>query len=160
MSDQAAVCMVSDIWTELTAMASAYARARGADRMSSFGDFIALSDRCDVSTARLVAREVSDGIIAPAYDPDALALLCAKKKGSYCVLQVRNLQINKLVQSKLQQNGTHFQVVLIFQIETFQIDWIRCGNDNFFKLISIKTVEIGTKWDEMGLILTSCYLIK
>ncbi len=73
---------------ELSPLASAYARARGADRMSSFGDFIALSDTCDLATARLVKREVSDGIIAPGYDADALALLTAKKNGNYAVVQI------------------------------------------------------------------------
>ncbi len=73
---------------ELTPMASAYARARGADRMSSFGDFIALSDTCDACTAKLVSREVSDGIIAPDYDEDALEILRKKKKGNYCVLKI------------------------------------------------------------------------
>ncbi|CAH2105463.1 unnamed protein product [Euphydryas editha] len=86
--EEAAVCMVSDVRAQLSPLASAYARARGADRMSSFGDFIALSDECDVATARLVAREVSDGIVAPAYSPAALALLRKKKGGSYCVLQM------------------------------------------------------------------------
>lgn len=65
---------------ELTPMANAYARARGADRMSSFGDFISLSDVCDVATAKLIKREVSDGIIAPGYEPEALEILSAKKK--------------------------------------------------------------------------------
>ena len=65
---------------ELTPMASAYARARGADRMSSFGDFIALSDECDECTARIIKREVSDGVIAPSYTPEALAILKEKKK--------------------------------------------------------------------------------
>ena len=73
---------------ELTPLASAYVRARGADRMSSFGDFIALSDTCDVATARLINREVSDGVIAPAYEPEALEILRAKRKGTYCVLQI------------------------------------------------------------------------
>ena len=73
---------------ELSPIASAYARARGADRMSSFGDFISLSDKCDLATAKLVKREVSDGIIAPDYDEDALALLKKKKKGNYCVIKV------------------------------------------------------------------------
>ena len=73
---------------ELSPLASAYARARGADRMSSFGDFIALSDTCDLATAKLVKREVSDGIIAPGYDADALALLTAKKNGNYAVVQI------------------------------------------------------------------------
>ena len=73
---------------ELTPLACAYARARGADRMSSFGDFIALSHKCDKATALLIKKEVSDGIIAPGYDDDALEILKAKKKGGYCVLQI------------------------------------------------------------------------
>ncbi len=73
---------------ELSPLACAYARARGADRMSSFGDFIALSDVCDVDTARLIKREVSDGVIAPGYTDEALELLKAKKKGSYNVIQI------------------------------------------------------------------------
>ena len=73
---------------ELTPLASAYARARGADRMSSFGDFISLSDPCDAATARLIKREVSDGIIAPGYDEDALEILKGKKKGNYCIIQI------------------------------------------------------------------------
>ncbi|MBR6217579.1 MAG: phosphoribosylaminoimidazolecarboxamide formyltransferase [Eubacterium sp.] len=73
---------------ELTPLASAYARARGADRMSSFGDFISLSDTCDAATARLVKREVSDGIVAPGYDEDALEILKSKKNGNYCVIQI------------------------------------------------------------------------
>ena len=73
---------------ELSALASAYARARGADRMSSFGDFISLSDICDADTAKLVKREVSDGIIAPGYTDEALEILKAKKNGNYCVIQI------------------------------------------------------------------------
>ena len=73
---------------ELTPLASAYARARGADRMSSFGDFIALSDVCDTATAKLIAKEVSDGIIAPGYDSEALEILKSKKKGAYCIIQI------------------------------------------------------------------------
>lgn len=73
---------------DLSPLASAYARARGADRMSSFGDFIALSDVCDVDTAKLIKREVSDGIIAPGYEPEALELLKAKKKGNYAVIKI------------------------------------------------------------------------
>ncbi|MCH4000124.1 MAG: phosphoribosylaminoimidazolecarboxamide formyltransferase [Lachnospiraceae bacterium] len=73
---------------ELTPLASAYARARGADRMSSYGDFISLSDVCDECTARLIRREVSDGVIAPGYEPEALAILKEKKKGNYCVLKI------------------------------------------------------------------------
>ena len=73
---------------ELTPLAKAYARARGADRMSSFGDFISLSDVCDVATAKLIKREVSDGVIAPGYEPEALEMLKAKKKGNYNVIQI------------------------------------------------------------------------
>ena len=73
---------------ELTPLASAYARARGADRMSSFGDFISLSDVCDECTARIIKREVSDGVIAPGYTPEALAILKEKKKGGYNVIQI------------------------------------------------------------------------
>lgn len=73
---------------ELSPLACAYARARGADRMSSFGDFIALSDECDGDTARLIKREVSDGVIAPGYTPEALEILKAKKKGNYNVIQI------------------------------------------------------------------------
>lgn len=73
---------------ELTPLASAYARARGADRMSSFGDFIALSDVCDADTARLIKREVSDGVIAPGYTDEAMELLLAKKKGNYNIIQI------------------------------------------------------------------------
>ena len=73
---------------ELTPLACAYARARGADRMSSFGDFISLSDECDRATALLIKKEVSDGVIAPGFSPEALEILKEKKKGGYCVLQI------------------------------------------------------------------------
>ena len=73
---------------ELSPLACAYARARGADRMSSFGDFISLSDVCDVSTAKIIKREVSDGVIAPGYEPEALEILKAKKKGNDNVIQI------------------------------------------------------------------------
>lgn len=73
---------------ELSPLACAYARARGADRMSSFGDFIALSDVCDAATARIIKREVSDGVIAPGYEPEALEILRAKKKGNYNVIAI------------------------------------------------------------------------
>lgn len=79
-------------WVEdmgkLSPLASAYARARGADRMSSFGDFISLSDVCDADTAKLIKREVSDGVIAPGYEAEALEILKAKKNGNYCVIQI------------------------------------------------------------------------
>ena len=77
-------CFVDDIeGLDDSPLACAFARARGTDRMSSYGDFIALSDKCDVTTALLIRREVSDGIIAPDYDEEALAILKAKKKGNY-----------------------------------------------------------------------------
>ncbi len=73
---------------ELSPLACAYARARGADRMSSFGDFVSLSDVCDADTARLIKREVSDGVIAPGYEPEALEILKQKKNGNYNVIQI------------------------------------------------------------------------
>jgi phosphoribosylaminoimidazolecarboxamide formyltransferase/IMP cyclohydrolase len=85
---QAKVCMVDDLLEQLSPLAVAYARARGADRMSSFGDFVALSDPCDTVTARIISREVSDGVIAPGYTPEALGLLKKKKGGAYCVLEI------------------------------------------------------------------------
>ncbi|XP_035264855.1 bifunctional purine biosynthesis protein PURH isoform X2 [Anguilla anguilla] len=86
--EEAKVCMVNDLLQDLTPLATAYARARGADRMSSFGDFIALSDVCDVPTAKIISREVSDGIVAPGYEEAALKILSKKKNGNYCVLQM------------------------------------------------------------------------
>ena len=79
---------VDDVDFELTSIASAYARARGADRMSSYGDFIALSDTCDKATALLIKREVSDGVIAPSYTEEALEVLREKRKGTYNVIQI------------------------------------------------------------------------
>ncbi len=79
---------VDDMDIEFTPLANAYARARGADRMSSFGDFIALSDVCDVATAKIIKREVSDGVIAPGFEPEALAILKEKKKGNYNVIEI------------------------------------------------------------------------
>ncbi|CAI4227904.1 unnamed protein product [Auanema sp. JU1783] len=83
-------CMVADLTLEMRkpSLAAAYARARGADRMSSFGDFIALSEKCDELTAKIINREVSDGVVAPDYEPGALALLAKKKNGNYCVLKI------------------------------------------------------------------------
>ena len=79
---------VDDMDVEFTPLANAYIRARGADRMSSFGDFISLSDVCDKETALVIKREVSDGVIAPGYEPEALEILKAKKKGNYNVIQI------------------------------------------------------------------------
>ena len=83
----AKIYWVDDV-EDLSPLACAYARARGADRMSSFGDFISLSDVCDVATAKLIKREVSDGVIAPGYEPEALEILKAKKKGNYAVREI------------------------------------------------------------------------
>lgn len=88
LSDVLAKIYWVDDLGELSPLACAYARARGADRMSSFGDFIALSDVCDADTARLIKREVSDGVIAPGYTDEALEMLKAKKKGAYNVIQI------------------------------------------------------------------------
>ena len=85
---------------ELSPLAAAYARARGADRMSSFGDFVALSDPCDEATARLIAKEVSDGVIAPGYDGAALELLKAKKKGASVVLQIDGSYVPEEIERK------------------------------------------------------------
>ena len=85
---------------DLSPLASAYARARGADRMSSFGDFISLSDVCDVDTARLIKREVSDGIIAPGYEPEALEILKAKKKGNYAVIKINPEYVPNPIETK------------------------------------------------------------
>ena len=84
---EAKIYWVDDLG-ELSPLAAAYARARGADRMSSYGDFIALSDVCDVSTANVIKREFSDGIIAPGYEPEALEILKGKKKGAYAIIQI------------------------------------------------------------------------
>ncbi|MBQ3022322.1 MAG: phosphoribosylaminoimidazolecarboxamide formyltransferase [Clostridia bacterium] len=82
-------CFVDDVeGLDESPLATAYARARGTDRMSSFGDWIALSDKCDVTCAKLIAREVSDGVIAPDYDPEALEILKGKRKGTYNVIKI------------------------------------------------------------------------
>ena len=90
MSDELKkACFVDDIEDlDSSPLATAYARARGTDRMSSFGDWIALSDKCDVVTAKLIAREVSDGVIAPDYEPEALEILKTKRKGAYNIVKI------------------------------------------------------------------------
>lgn len=85
---------------ELSPLATAYARARGADRMSSYGDFVALSDVCDKETATMLAREVSDGVIAPGYTDEALAILKTKRKGTYNVIKINPDYVPELVESK------------------------------------------------------------
>ena len=89
-----------DLDMEFTPLANAYARARGADRMSSFGDFISLSDVCDVATAKLIKREVSDGVIAPGYEPEALEILKGKKKGNYAIIQIDPNYVPKKLERK------------------------------------------------------------
>ncbi|MBE5919786.1 MAG: phosphoribosylaminoimidazolecarboxamide formyltransferase [Pseudobutyrivibrio ruminis] len=89
-----------DLNMEFTPLANAYARARGADRMSSFGDFISLSDVCDVATAKLIKREVSDGVIAPGYEPEALEILKAKKNGNYAVIKIDPNYVPKQTERK------------------------------------------------------------
>jgi len=94
-------CFVDDVeGLDDSPIATAYARARGTDRMSSFGDWIALSDKCDVVTAKLIAREVSDGIIAPDYDPEALEILKAKKKGNYNVVKIDPGYVPEKIETK------------------------------------------------------------
>lgn len=82
------IYFVNDLKMELSPLACAYARARGADRMCSYGDFVALSDTCDAATATLIKREVSDGVIAPSYTPEAIEILKSKRKGTYNVIQI------------------------------------------------------------------------
>lgn len=94
---EAQVYGVDDLKEPLTPLACAYARARGADRMSSFGDFIALSAECDLATAKIISREVSDGVIAPGYSAAALEVLKKKKGGKYCVIEVSRQFLRKHV---------------------------------------------------------------
>ncbi len=94
-------CFVDDIeGLDESPLACAYARARGTDRMCSFGDWIALSDVCDVTTARLISREVSDGVIAPGYDPEALAMLKEKRKGTYNIVQIDPAYVPEPIEHK------------------------------------------------------------
>ena len=92
----------------LSALANAYARARGADRMSSFGDFIALSDVCDVATAKLIKHEVSDGVIAPGFEDEALEILKSKKKGNYNIIQIDESYVPAPIETK-QVYGVTFE---------------------------------------------------
>ena len=94
-------CFVDDIeGLDESPLACAYARARGSDRMSSFGDFIALSDKCDVTTAMIIKREVSDGIIAPDYEPEALEILKSKKKGNYNIIKIDESYVPDTIERK------------------------------------------------------------
>ena len=100
LSDTLAKIYWVDDLGELSPLACAYARARGADRMSSYGDFIALSDVCDVSTSNMIKREVSDGVIAPGYEPEALEILKSKKRGNYNVIQIDPAYIPAPIEKK------------------------------------------------------------
>ena len=100
LSDTLAKIYWVDDLGELSPLACAYASARGADRMSSYGDFIALSDVCDVSTANMIKREVSDGVIAPGYEPEALEILKSKKRGNYNVIQIDPAYIPAPIEKK------------------------------------------------------------
>lgn len=94
-------CFVDDVANlDESPIATAYARARGTDRMSSFGDWIALSDKCDVTAAKLISREVSDGIIAPDYDPEALEILRKKKKGNYNIVKIDPTYVPAPIENK------------------------------------------------------------
>ena len=95
---QKKICFVEDL--KLSPLAMAYAKARGADRMSSYGDFIALSDECDEETATLIAREVSDGVIAPGYSDKALEILKGKRKGGYTVIQIDPSYVPKAIERR------------------------------------------------------------
>jgi phosphoribosylaminoimidazolecarboxamide formyltransferase/IMP cyclohydrolase len=94
------IYFVDDIATPLSPIATAYARARGADRMSSYGDFIALSDECDATTALLIKREVSDGVIAPSFSDEALEILKSKRKGTYNVIKIDPSYVPEPVETK------------------------------------------------------------
>ncbi|MCR4924684.1 MAG: phosphoribosylaminoimidazolecarboxamide formyltransferase [Clostridiales bacterium] len=100
------IYFVDDI--ELSPLANAYAKARGADRMSSYGDFVALSDVCDVPTAKLIAREVSDGVIAPGYEKEALDILLTKRKGNYNIIKINPDYVPNPVETK-QVYGVTFE---------------------------------------------------
>ncbi|CAJ0917104.1 unnamed protein product [Ranitomeya imitator] len=111
--------MVHDLFATLTPLSCAYARARGSDRMSSFGDFIAISDVCDVPTAKIISREVSDGIIAPGYDEEALKILSKKKNGNYCVLQM---------DSTYEPDNTEIRAIFGLQLEQRRNDAVVDGS--------------------------------
>jgi phosphoribosylaminoimidazolecarboxamide formyltransferase / IMP cyclohydrolase len=115
---------------ELSPLACAYARARGADRMSSFGDFIALSDTCDLATAHLIAREVSDGIIAPGYEAAALELLMTKRKGAYTILQIDPNYVPDQIETKDVFGITFEQGRNNFRIDESLLQNIVTQNDN------------------------------
>ncbi len=125
------IYFVDDVKIPLTPIATAYARARGADRMSSYGDFIALSDTCDEATATLIKREVSDGVIAPDYTPEALGILRAKRKGTYNVIKIDPSYVPAPIERK-QVFG------ITFEQGRNEID---LGGDNLFENIPTQNKE-------------------
>ena len=122
------ICFVDDL--ELSPLACAYAKARGADRMSSYGDFIALSDVCDVPTAQMIKREVSDGIIAPGYEPEALEILRSKRRGSYCVIRIDPDYVPREIERKDVFGVTFEQGRNNFRIDASLLDNVVTENKN------------------------------
>ena len=135
---------------ELSPLACAYARARGADRMCSFGDFISLSDVCDVPTAKLIAREVSDGVIAPGYEPEAFEILKGKRKGSYTIIEIDPDYVPDPIESKevygitFEQGRNEFKIDkdLLTNIVTDNKDIPEAAiNDLILALITLKYTQ-------------------
>ena len=129
------IYFVDDLKVELSPIACAYARARGADRMSSYGDFIALSDTCDLATALLIKREVSDGVIAPSYTEEALEILREKRKGTYNVLQIDTTYTPAPMERK-QVYGITFEQLR---------NEVNLNNDNLFANIPTKNQTFPAK---------------
>ncbi len=124
-------CFVDDIeGLDESPLATAYARARGTDRMSSFGDWIALSDVCDVTTAKLIAREVSDGVIAPGYEPEALEILKGKRKGGYNIVKISEDYVPNPVETKEVYGITFSQGRNNFKIDKDLLNDIVTENKN------------------------------
>ena len=124
-------CFVDDVeGLDESPLATAYARARGTDRMSSFGDWIALSDKCDATCARLIAREVSDGVIAPDYDPEALEILKSKRKGTYNIVKIDPSYVPDAVERKQVYGITFEQGRNNFEINRALLEDIVTDNKN------------------------------
>ena len=142
---------------ELSPLACAYARARGADRMSSFGDFIALSDICDADTARLIKREVSDGVIAPGYTEEALEMLKAKKKGAYNIIQIDEAYVPDPVEKKQVYGITFEQGRNELDVDTVLPGNIVTANKNLTEqaLMDMKIALITLKYTQSNSV---CYV--
>ena len=124
-------CFVDDIeGLDDSPLACAFARARGTDRMCSFGDFIALSDVCDVTTAKLIKREVSDGIIAPGYEPEALEILKSKRKGNYNIVEIDPSYIPAPIEHKQVYGITFEQGRNNFEINNALLENVVTANKN------------------------------